>query len=34
MFELKDVVWNLLWNILQYGPEMGNDFWIIKERGH
>lgn len=27
MFELKVVAWNLLWNILQYGPEIGNEFW-------
>lgn len=26
MFELKVVAWNLLWNILQYGPEIGNEF--------
>lgn len=26
MFELKVVAWNLLRNILQYGPEIGNEF--------
>lgn len=34
MFELKDVAWNLLRNILQYGPEIGNEFRTIKEKDH
>lgn len=31
MFELKDVTWNLLWNILLYGPEIGNTFWNVEK---
>lgn len=31
MFELKDVTWNLLWNILLYGPEIGNKFWNVEK---